>query len=32
MRQSSSNLLFEHLLPPLKIENVIWFWHDIFAI
>jgi hypothetical protein len=23
MRQSSSNLLFEHLLPPFKIENVI---------
>jgi hypothetical protein len=29
MQQSSSNLLFEHLLPSLKVENVIWLSHDI---
>jgi hypothetical protein len=28
-RQSSSNLCFEHLLPLLKNENMIWFRHDI---
>lgn len=30
-RQSSINLRFEHLLPPFKIENIIWFWHDIYC-
>ena len=29
MRQSPSNLLFENLLSPLKIENVIWLPHDL---
>jgi hypothetical protein len=28
MRQSASNLFFEHLLPPFEIKNVIWFCHD----
>ncbi len=32
MQQGSGNLLFEHLLPPFKVENVIWFRHDIFAV
>jgi hypothetical protein len=32
MRQSLSNLVFKHFLPPFKIENVIWFRYDIFAI
>jgi hypothetical protein len=29
MRQCLSNLLFEHVLSPFKIENVIWLRHDI---
>jgi hypothetical protein len=28
MRQSTSNLVFKHLLPPFEIKNVIWFCHD----
>jgi hypothetical protein len=24
-----NNLLFKHVLALFKIENVIWFWHDI---
>jgi hypothetical protein len=32
MQQSASNLLFEHLLPPFKIKNVIWFRHDSFLV
>jgi len=32
MRQSSSNLLFELLLSPFKIENVILFWHECYSI
>jgi len=27
MRHCSSNLVFERLLSPFKIKNVIWFWH-----
>jgi hypothetical protein len=27
MRHCLSNLVFERLLPPFKIRNVIWFWH-----
>ena len=29
MRQCLNNLLFKHVLALFKIENVIWFWHDI---
>ena len=32
MRQCLSNLLFEHVLSPFKIGNVIWFRNDTFAI
>jgi len=32
MRQSSSNLLLEHLLPSFKIENMIWFRHEPYRI
>jgi hypothetical protein len=28
MLQCSSNLLFEHMLPPFEIEKEIWFWHE----
>ncbi len=28
MRQSTSNLVFKHLLPPFEIKNEIWFCHD----
>jgi hypothetical protein len=31
MRQSSIDLLFEHLLPPFKIKNMVWFWHHHFS-
>ena len=29
LEQSFGKLVFERLLPPFKISNVIWFWHDI---
>jgi hypothetical protein len=28
MQQSASDLLFEHLLPPFKIKNMVWFRHN----
>ena len=32
LQQSVGKLVFERLLPPFKISNMVWFQHDILAI